>query len=195
MYKLLIMLSYCSTVPCFVASTCRFIFGCYMTLALSKIPIWISIQGTHFTARAPREVELLIRNQYWLCFCSGSCLDSSRERLVPDQQSWETSMAVQEHTNTRTHKHYNPTIIHTQRGNKCCFSTFQSVFFTIYMLPTRDTHICFTNKNGLKQTNKQTDNKTKEKTKKCAGIQLFFNLCEDSHLRGRIYPIEHSVVY
>lgn len=68
-------------------------------------------------------------------------------------------MAVQKHTNTRTHKHYNPTIIHTQRGNKCCFSTIQSVFFTIYMLPTRYTHICFTNENGLKQT----DNKTKEK--------------------------------
>lgn len=103
-------------------------FRCYMTLALSKFP--------HLNKRSGHSLYSEGSERGWaadqkpvltLFFRSGSCLDSSRERLVPDQQSWETSMAVQTHKHPHTHKHYNPTIIHTQRGNKCCFSTFQSV--------------------------------------------------------------------
>ncbi len=51
------------------------------------------------------------------------------------------------HTQTPAHTN---TIIH--RGNKCCFSTFQSVFFTIYILP-RATRLFYKQKRP--KTNRQ----------------------------------------
>lgn len=78
------------------------------------------------------------------------------------------------HTNTRRHKHYNPTIIHTQRQQVLFQYISVCLYHHLHAANKSHAHICFTNKNSLKRT--------KNAKKKRITLPPPWQMCWDSRL-------------